>query len=265
MIDTHTHCYFSADSNEDPKRMLAVAQQRGLRYLAITDHLDFDRLGNPLYANQPIMAYEEQFATLDALSQNTPAFVFAHGVEVGYSPDVVDRITQVIASHPYDIIINSVHTQDHLDYCHRDFAGCTRDTVYREYLEQVLASTKVPYTYHVVAHIGYVARYTPFDSRPITYREFPTLIDAILTEIICHDACLEINTRTRGLPMPFLPGMDIVARYRELGGENISFASDSHEADTLGNGYDTVVSFLRTLGYNHFVGWIKGQKVEFPF
>lgn len=55
--DCHTHSIFSSDGKLSIEEMLNIALERGLSYLAVTDHIDFDALlpknRAPSYWKQP--------------------------------------------------------------------------------------------------------------------------------------------------------------------------------------------------------------------
>mgnify|MGYP001509268911 FL=1 len=42
--DCHTHSIFSSDGELSIEKMTAIALEKGLSYLAVTDHVDFDAL-----------------------------------------------------------------------------------------------------------------------------------------------------------------------------------------------------------------------------
>lgn len=55
--DCHTHSIFSSDGELSIEKMTAIALEKGLSYLAVTDHVDFDALLEknraPSYWKQP--------------------------------------------------------------------------------------------------------------------------------------------------------------------------------------------------------------------
>ena len=74
------------------------------------------------------------------------------------------------------------------------------------------------------------------------------LIDAILLELIMNDKGIEINTSglRYGLPYPH-PNIEIIKRYKELGGKIITIGSDAHNSDDLAKDFDLVYDILRSL------------------
>ena len=105
--------------------------------------------------------------------------------------------------------------------------------------------------FQIVGHIGYIARYAPFEQKILTRSEFATEIDRILSVIIERNLAIELNTSVSGLDIPFVPYRDIIERYIALGGKNFTFGSDAHKAADYARGSAAVKDFLRSLGLNY--------------
>ena len=85
-----------------------------------------------------------------------------------------------------------------------------------------------------------MARFGPF-----AYERYADRIDLILEALIETGTALEVNTG--GLwngPGETYPGLEVVARYRELGGERLSVGSDAHRAADVGQGMAETVAAL---------------------
>ena len=55
------------------------------------------------------------------------------------------------------------------------------------------------------------------------------------------------------------PNMDIVRRFKELGGEYITVCSDAHRTEHLGRGIDDAMDMLLDVGYR-YVTYYKDRK-----
>jgi hypothetical protein len=75
-----------------------------------------------------------------------------------------------------------------------------RVEVFREYFAYIRRSLDAPYPYDIVGHIGYIARYVPFEDKSFSLEEFGEEIDDILKTIIAKDKILEVNSATKNLP-----------------------------------------------------------------
>ena len=85
--DCHTHSIFSSDGELSIEKMTATALKKGLSYLAVTDHVDFDALLEknraPSYWKQPDM--ELYAATVQRLKPAAAdkGLYLAFGAEMG--------------------------------------------------------------------------------------------------------------------------------------------------------------------------------------
>lgn len=78
--------------------------------------------------------------------------------------------------------------------------------------------------YDVYGHLDYIARYAPAKSDcRFSYFDYSDLIDGILTHIIENEKGIECNTSgLRKALNATNPSIDILKRYKELGGEIIT-------------------------------------------
>ncbi len=265
MLDIHTHTKFSHDGSEEPLDMVKTAEAMGLKYLAFTDHLDLDYTGNLKYILVSRLNVPKQYAALKKLcAEYSGDVVLAAGIEVGYSPEVVGKYRKVIESHDYDVIINSIHTIDNADVYFKQFYNSkTRKEAFEKYLNAVLASVYADYSYDVIGHLGYMLRYSPYTPKKYTYDEFPKLFDDILSGIIERGKTLEVNTKTKDEDI-FMPSVDILKRYRELGGDSITFGSDAHKKEEIAGRFGATMPILRDLGFKTLTAYKNREIIEFP-
>lgn len=128
------------------------------------------------------------------------------------------------------------------------FEGLTRKEAYSRYFNEVLQNIKIYDEFDVYGHLDYVVRYGGYGIKTIEYSEFADILDAILLELIMNDKGIEINTSglRYGLPYPH-PNIEIIKRYKELGGKIITIGSDAHNSDDLAKDFDLVYDILRSL------------------
>ena len=74
------------------------------------------------------------------------------------------------------------------------------------------------------------------------------IVNIGIKELIMNDKGIEINTSglRYGLPYPH-PNIEIIKRYKELGGKIITIGSDAHNSDDLAKDFDLVYDILRSL------------------
>lgn len=263
--DTHVHTKNSHDGKVPIAKIIDLAKEQGLCYLATTDHLDYDfEYGkNKAPVTWPMLNLEEYYKewqiakqALDCDKNNTLNLCF--GIEASYDPsDIVkQKYQETIAKYPFDVVINSVHCVDGYDvYFKTAFLFRRKKHVYKRYLETILESLDAPYHYDIVAHIGYIAHGAPYRDATLKYEDFPNEIDAILNGIIARGKAMEINFHHE-----MAPGRDIVQRYYDLGGRKISYGSDAHRGDICKN-FDDAVAMLKEIGFTHLSTFVKGQEI----
>ena len=272
--DCHTHSIFSSDGELSIEKMTAIALEKGLSYLAVTDHVDFDGVGlrpaDIAARNAEIEALKGQFPDIDISfgmefgMKDKAAYEDAYGHVKDCHMDFVDpaaqrRAKELIESTPFDVIINSVHFAGGLDlYFPEYFKGRTKKQAYELYLDTVYESLFAEFSFDIVGHLGYVTRQAPYPDKEIRLSESGEKIDRILKRIIASDKTLEVNTN-RGLN----PNAEILARYFELGGRNVSFGSDAHHGG-LCDGWDEAVKVLKDIGFSELSVFKRRKRESVP-
>lgn len=262
MVDCHTHCKHSHDSFVKPKIVIEEAIKKGMSYLAFTDHNDRDyltiggmkQLNIPKHINE-ILKLKDEFAG---------KINIALGMECAYSKDAEEQyIKDLSLTDKWDIILNSVHTVDGLDtYFPAYFENKDKITAYSQYLVKVLESLNVKYSYDVVGHIGYVTRKSPFENTYMYYNDHKDLLDEILKTIINKNVSLELNTHCKGCQSNFIPHIEIIQRYLDLGGEDFTFGSDAHLPIRLCDNFDIVTDMLKSLNVKYLNIYMARQKIK---
>ena len=258
LTDVHTHSAFSYDGKEELKSMLAAAYQKGLAFYGVAEHFDYDVF--TVNGTQGIDD-EEYFHTARHLQEDYAGCMnVLIGCEFGYTDDekVHSMYLNTCEKYHPDFIVNSVHGIDGDDYyLQKLFDGKTKTQAYLEYLGAIRRSLDVRYPYDIVAHIGYITRYAPYENRELTLSEFGEQIDDILKTIIQKDKILEVNSKGG-----FLPGQEIVRRYYQLGGRKVSFASDAHEHTRIAENREFLMELLKSIGFTHIIVPCRGEHIK---
>lgn len=267
MIDCHLHSKFSHDGRQTLDEIIDRAKALGMRYIAITEHLDRDYLYCGLmerFASQLNLAkYEKGFREATAHAGDLE---IAFGVECGYSAPAVEQYQKDLAAYPFDVIINAVHSVGKHDlYTVPPAKKPPREAHYKEYLNAVLQSVHAPYDYDIIAHIGYAARYVNYEDRTLYYDKTAALIDDILKSIIEKGKTLELNAHAKSLGLTLMPEYEIIKRYRALGGTQLSFGSDAHTPNRIGEDYAAAAALAKELGFTHWTVYKNRQPRPIAF
>ena len=130
------------------------------------------------------------------------------------------------------------------------------------YFRLVRESLDAPYPYDIVGHIGYAARYVPFENKTISLEDFGEQIDDILLTIIQKDKILEINSANKTLPNRTIPSRNIIERYFELGGRKVSFGSDAHFVERIADKREEAVEMLKEIGFTYITVPFRGEHIK---
>ena len=116
--------------------------------------------------------------------------------------------------------------------------------------------------YDALAHIGYVFKFVGSrDFPPLCCADAPDLMDAILRVLIERGKALEYNTSRWDVFEDGMPGRDVLARYRELGGELVTVGSDAHEEDRVAKGFAQAADALAALGFRYIATYERRKLV----
>ena len=263
MIDTHTHCKHSHDGREEPAAIIERAIELGMEYVAITDHYDAELTLLPEFAFIRQIDLDGHFKELYKLKEKYAEKIqVGVGVECGYMKEADELYLRALAPYDIDITINSVHTVEYEDcYLKSYFDKRTKHAAYEAYLKAVRESLDCPYHYDSVGHIGYVVRKSVYPDKNLYYADHADLIDDILKTIIAKGKALEINSQSKGTAYDFLPTKEILLRYKELGGELLTFGSDAHLLERLGEKFSLVADYLKSIGFKYVFKYLRHKPV----
>ncbi|MCP1101630.1 histidinol-phosphatase (PHP family) [Aequitasia blattaphilus] len=258
--DYHLHSCFSFDSKETPENVVLEGINRGFTHISMTDHHDIKCLE---YPEDTVFDEKEYFHEIGKLKERYKDKIHINaGIEIGLQPQLVEYYRHYFEKHQFDFIIGSVHVMNGRDpYLKNVFKGKRDQEVYRAYLEAVLENVRLHDEYHVLGHLDYVVRYgNDMDKNYNVEKDFD-LIDSILKTIIEKGKGIEINSAgiRKGLKGPH-PSIEIIRRYKELGGEILTIGSDAHIASDVGSGFSVIRDILMALDIHYYTIFLDGNK-----
>jgi len=262
-VDCHVHCDYSDDCRIPAKLQVERAVQLGLKGITFTDHYDID-YPNPKHHFEFDVAARRAF--MHGLQQHYQDKIHIfHGIEIGIQPHVVQQSLEVIASGNFDCVICSTHAVDGFSLCSQSgfYEGKTQKEAYARYLEEVYYDVSNFPDYDIVGHIGYVRRYGHYENSSMPYDQYSDILDMILKKVIESGKGIEINTSgyAYNLGTP-IPDLDLITRYKQLGGEIITIGSDAHRIERVGDSFDRAGEILKQAGF-HYCAYFKNRKPIF--
>ena len=258
LFDNHNHSQFSFDGKKTTIEKSALsAKNKGLGGICFSDHCDF--YVPPMKAAFENLVPEyfdvpEQQAEIDRVSglicdRN---FKILKGIEIGMYEECREQIRKVLNDNKFDQIIASVHYIDRTDpYYGGFYDGKDWKQAYGRYLETIYREMTWLKDFDIMAHYDYIARYAPYTQASILYRDFSDIFDEMFTYLTQEGKALEINTKSYQDYKGRTPqlDLDLLIRYKEMGGELISLGSDSHDPERPGDKFGRYAELLKSLGF----------------
>ena len=264
MVDVHLHTKISFDSKEEPENYIKRAKELGVKTIGFSEHYDFDAF---LDGEKDVtLADLDRYTNyIEKLNKDYPDVEILQGIEFGYRKEAEPKYKELLQNYPFDYVINSLHTLPNRGDCYHDkfFEGKPLKDSYLEYFKGVLESVNADYDYQIIGHIGYVCRYRTGEGSQIKYLDYSDILDEILKAIISKDKCLEINTSSGVGGCTFLPDMDIIERYIQLGGKLLSFGSDAHNSNNYYKNAQMIKDFLKQVGVNELYYYKDRQPIAY--
>lgn len=246
ILDNHIHSHFSMDSKEDMENIIKRAINLGVKHLTFTDHLEYEdnkfTLDLDKYV-ESIYKYKEKYKKdINLLT----------GIEIGYESNIKNEIEDIINKYPFDFVLCSTHSINSKKIYKDDFfKGLTQKESYNKYYQSIIDTTKEFRNFDIYGHLDYIIRYGNYGTKAL-YDDYKDIIDEVLKSIISIGKGIEINTSGYRYNLDNVhPSIDILKRYKELGGEILTIGSDAHKAVDICSGFDKAYEILDYLGFKY--------------
>lgn len=251
LADYHIHSGFSFDSEELMENICRTAISRGLKEIAITDHLD-------IYENKEysyMLDCDRWYTALTDIREKYKSRINVRlGIEVGTPQHNPEEYKKFYNKYPLDFIIGSVHNMENdIDVGDYDFTVLEYDAVYENYNNHLMELAK-NYEFDVMGHLTYPSRYIEVQTGIIPdvkkYKEFYIELFKILKE---RGKGIELNTSgiARG-GNTIMPPLWLVKLYRECGGKIITTGTDAHVAAQVGSTAQKSIELLKEAGFSYY-------------
>ena len=230
MFDFHLHTTVSFDGISDALPMAEAAVKNGLREICFTDHADF------LYEQGKTELYSLEDYTKAYDSLELPGLTVRRGSELGLSAWSVREADEFLKLRHYDFVIGSVHYTEKGDPYYPEFwEGFSGKKAFLLYLEEVLRCVKLHKNFDVLGHLTYVCKsaHNP-THEPVLISDFREISDEIMKILVENGKGMEINTSGVDKAGVFLPSIEYLRRFKELGGEIVTVGSDAHDVSRVG-------------------------------
>ena len=247
MLDYHVHSTCSDDGKASIEDMCARAVELGIREIAFTEHVD----NNPADSCYGKFNLDSFCMQIEAARQKFgDGLRILKGAEFGEPHLYQGQLKELQASNHLDIVLGAVHWVGDVVVSEDSFGHIAAEDLYRRYFDEVLKSVECG-GFEVFAHFDLVKRFGVKHAGQFRLDPFRKQVTSILTAMIERGIALEVNTSGLRQPCaePF-PSPEILALYRELGGQLITIGSDAHRVEQLGFGLQQGMEMIRAAGFD---------------
>lgn len=252
IYDSHTHSVFSFDGSPEatPAAMCETAVRKGLSGIAITDHFDVNGDVEGIYP-----AFDAGGA-FHAVSEAKEAYRgrlrVAVGVELGQATEYPNEARAFLDRNKYDFVLGSIHNlpgvPDFYYLLFREIPDALSDQLFARTLDETIKLCDFE-GIHAIAHLTYMHRYIVKAGRTLDFAKHKEHIEALFRKMIRKGLSLEINVSLlRSGRELFMPTKELIALYRENGGELFTVGSDAHDPKDIGANISDGYDLLRALG-----------------
>jgi histidinol-phosphatase (PHP family) len=264
-FDLHTHHHRCGHAVDEIESYIRSAIEHGLSAIGISDHSPYfakeeDHPSPGLaMAKSEFPRYIEEIVQLKKKYESKIEVLI--GVESDYFPESIRLYEQIYRQYALDYLIGSIHISGGKHMSEKKVWISLSDEqldqekfIYFDLLQQAARCG----VFHIIGHMDLIRRY---------YREFMKtcgpLVEQTLQVFAETDTAIEINTsglqRGEGLnPGPDI--MELASRY----GVKVSFGSDSHKPERVGEHWDMTVGLLKQFGYKEMVMFRSCKPVMIP-
>ncbi len=265
-LDSHLHTVRSPDADAQIEAYCALAVDRAIAEIAVTDHVDFDPT-MPAYGFASF-ADRERDVREAAARWADRGLAVRFGVEVTYERRYEDEIRGWLRRHPHDFVIGSVHVSATSPYKASNVAGFVAGRalpdIVEPYFDQVIDAARSG-LFDTIGHLDFVKRYLVPHVLPAQLAHAPELYEPVLRALIEAGTGLEINASgLRQLPRETYPSATIVARYRALGGRHVTIGSDAHRTEWFSYGLGVAYRHAGSAGFEALTFRRGGDRVLVP-
>lgn len=271
LFDNHNHSEFSFDGKRTSiEASTRAAYEKGLGGLCFSDHYDIYVPEETLKISPhscELADIPAQRAEIDRVQMLFPDTEILKGIEIGMHPKCRTQIKELLENYSFDQVIASVHYIGETDPFYGGFfKDKTWQEAYRTYLESIYNEMILIEDFDIMGHYDYIVRYCDYDQVDILYKDFSDIFDEMFRYLIQNGKALEINTKSyqnyRGRQAEI--DNNVLLRYKEMGGEIISFGSDSHDAFNVGLDFRKYSALAKSLGFRWSAHYRERRLVQLP-
>lgn len=266
LCDTHVHSQNSFDGESTVREICNAALGKGIGTVTITDHMEAPeiRLGDRSVYGNAVKQITKSVKDVEALAPEFEGRVrLLRGMELGEPMHMPKLTRKAMEIADFDFILASVHNlKDMEDFYYLEYDSSNTDKLLKMYFDELL-DTAENADFDSIAHLTYPLRYVyERTDIKVDLDKHIDAIDSIFKALIKREKALEINTSGLFKKMAVtMPDINLVRRFRELGGKYITLGSDAHNCKDLAQGIEQGIELAKVCGFDYFTVF-KNRKPE---
>lgn len=259
LVDYHIHLERAGISRANAMRFLDRALAHGISEIAFTEHA-YNFVECAAMLNRPgyVSKHGHGFRLDDYVSLVCQMKAEGLPVKLGIEFDYIDETIEDVADfleegHPWDLVIGSVHWIGGwgFDIDAGSWANVDAEWAYSMYFERACRAARCG-VFDVLGHPDVIKVFgARLPAGPAESGRYEGYCDALASAASASGTCLEVSSA--GLRRPAREAYPAVALLRRAHkrGVGITLASDAHEPEEVGSGYEELVAWARMAGYSN--------------
>lgn len=256
LVDYHLHNHFSPDSNEDTRKIVMQALERGVQELCLTNHVERHdkKTGEAIFdSHEAQVRFKKIKEELTTVQKEYPQIALKFGAELEYVQIHMDQLAEFVKNTPFDFILGSVHIVQGVIIASHLFADefyGQRDekTAYGAYFEALEKMVKWGH-FDVVAHFDICKKSGYKFYGPFVPQKYKEQIVSILELMKKKNIGLEINTKCLDNKCEeVFPHPTILKWAVEVGIEHFTVSSDAHKAPLVSKYIKEALEVAKSVG-----------------
>jgi histidinol-phosphatase (PHP family) len=260
--DYHMHTPLCRHAKGEPTEYASRALAVGLDEIGFSDHAPFpqDDFDDWRMKLSELPLYLEG---IRKAQRDHPGLVIRCAMEVDYLPEAEDWARELATRHPWDYVIGSVHyVADHWDFDNPQKLSewKRRDPweVWQVYWDRLTRAAESG-LFDIIGHADLCKKFCYYPKQDCT-----PLFRRFLEAAARKSVCIELNTAgLRKDCKEIYPSRSILTLAAELG-VPITFGSDAHAPEEVGQDLDAAVQLAREAGYRDYCRFERRQRRLLP-
>jgi histidinol-phosphatase (PHP family) len=263
-FDLHTHHDRCGHARGSIRDYIEAAIDKGLTIIGISDHSPYfsseEDQPHPYIAmgKSQFPEYIDEVLQLKQLYKGKIDVLL--GVESDFFPEHAERYRSCFDRYPFDYIIGSVHHVDGINIFRKGrWDGLTEQEKIRtkETYYSLIEHSARSGMFQILGHIDAMKGFYPSFSSIQT-----AAVEHTLKVIGEYDMAIEINTSGKTKDVGgWYPSDDILELARHYG-VKVTFGSDSHDSDRVGDDFELVQRHLKEIGFKEWVYFKEKKRIH---